>query len=80
MVNFHHANIKIVNEMPINSAEHDGVYRLQYCSICDSSPYEGSNPFLYSLGVLQRKGLVELVFGSCLICQGVMWRIKFILE
>ena len=80
MVNFHHANIEIRNDMPINSAEHDGVYRLQYCSICDASPYGGDNPFLYALGALQREGLVDLVFGSCLICRGVMWRIKFTIK
>ena len=80
MDNFHHATIKISDDMPTNSAEHEGVYYLKYCSICDASPYGGDNPFLYALGELQREGLVDLVFGSCIICRGVMWRIKFILK
>jgi hypothetical protein len=80
MVNFYYANIKIEYAMPISSSEHDGIYRLKYCSICDASPYGGDNPFLYALGSLQRKGRVDLVLGFCIICKGIVWQIKFVLE
>jgi len=68
--------------MPINSPEHDGVYILKYCSNCDASPHggEGDNTFLYTLGELQKEGKVDLILGSCVICKGITWRIRFVLK
>lgn len=72
--------------MGIQSSESDGIYRVNYCSTCDASPFQTSdsgvndNPFLLALGQLQRSNKADLILGSCITCKGVLWHVKFILE
>ena len=80
MGNFYHANFKVIDSMPTDAPENEGIYHLSYCSVCDASSSSVDNPCLLALGELQRRKKVALVLGSCVTCKGVMWHIKFVLE
>jgi hypothetical protein len=72
--------------MDTEAPESDGIYRLRYCSICDSSTSSvfeeefKDNPFLVALGQLQRESKVDLTLGSCITCKGILWHVTFVLK
>tara|TARA_R100000152_G_C6616429_1_gene68580 strand:+ start:376 stop:600 length:225 start_codon:yes stop_codon:yes gene_type:complete len=64
--------------MTTDTTDNGDVFKLSYCATCDSSPFGGVNPFLESLGELQRNRQVDLTLEKCDMCEGNVWLIKYV--